>query len=80
MITNLNMRKVENGYFLDYWKDGKAVQRVFYTWTELCDWLKKLKPEEYAGGTITVSNLAGYWLGNVLPAATFEESRMSLRM
>lgn len=41
MITNLNLRKVENGYFLDYWVDGKAKQRVFYTWEELCTWLKE---------------------------------------
>lgn len=41
MITNLNLRQVENGYFVDYWKAGKAYQRVFYTWGELTDWLKE---------------------------------------
>lgn len=46
MITNLNVRKVENGYFADYWKadekgSSKSYQRVFYTWEELCDWLKE---------------------------------------
>jgi hypothetical protein len=46
VITNLNLRKVENGYFLDYWKadekgSSKSYQRVFYTWEELCDWLKE---------------------------------------
>lgn len=40
MITNLNLRAVENGYFLDYWQDGKSYQRVFYTWVEVCEWLK----------------------------------------
>ncbi len=41
MITGLNVRKVENGYFMDYWRDGKAVQRVFLDWQSLCDWLKE---------------------------------------
>lgn len=41
MIGQVNFRKVENGYHMDYWKDGKAYQRVFYTWGELCDWLKE---------------------------------------
>lgn len=44
-MTNLNLRQVENGYFVDYWQDGKARQRVFYTWTELCDWLKENTPK-----------------------------------
>jgi hypothetical protein len=46
MITNLSIRQVENGYFVDYWKPdekgtSKSHQRVFYTWQELCDWLKE---------------------------------------
>lgn len=41
MISLVNIRKVENGYFVDYWKDGKAIQRVFYTWDELCTWMKE---------------------------------------
>lgn len=43
-MTNLNLRTVENGYFLDYWVDGKSKQRVFYTWDELCNWLKEQVP------------------------------------
>lgn len=41
MITGLNIRKVENGYFMDYWKDGKSYQRVFLDWQSLTDWLKE---------------------------------------
>ena len=41
MISQVNFRKVENGYTMDYWKDGKSYQRVFYTWDELCTWLKE---------------------------------------
>ncbi len=41
MITNVNFRKVENGYFMTYWEKGLAKDRVFYTWEELCNWLKE---------------------------------------
>lgn len=44
-MTNLNLRTVENGYFVDYWVKGVSKQRVFYTWEELCDWLKVQVPE-----------------------------------
>lgn len=44
MITNVNFRKCENGYFMDYWKDGKSHQRVFLDWQSLCDWLKEQVP------------------------------------
>jgi len=39
MITGLNVRQVENGYFVNYWEDGKAKDRVFLQWSELCDWM-----------------------------------------
>lgn len=45
MITQVNFRKVENGYYVDYWKDEgkgpKSFQRVFLDWQSLCDWLKE---------------------------------------
>lgn len=39
MITNLNIRQAENGYFVNYWIDGKAKDRVFLQWSDLCEWM-----------------------------------------
>lgn len=41
MITNLNLRKADNGYFLNYHEDGKSKDRVFYTWAELSTWMQE---------------------------------------
>lgn len=39
MITNLNISRAENGYYLDYCEAVKAKKRVFMTWCDLCTWL-----------------------------------------
>jgi hypothetical protein len=39
MITNVNIRQTENGYFVNYHEDGKSKDRVHHTWKDLCDWM-----------------------------------------
>ncbi len=41
MITGVNIRAVENGFFMTYWDDGVSKDRAFLTWESLCDWLKE---------------------------------------
>lgn len=50
MIVNLNLRKCENGWFVNFTEDGRAKDRVFYTWQELCDWMSSKAEEQAAKG------------------------------